>query len=111
MMNLLDYATSPLDPALKLVIFLLFAAAFVIYLDTRRYFGGNVKSFIDFLVLFTLFMAIGAFLRYFGDGTAFGFTTDYSLKWFQSIAYLVAGVFYILAAHKLLTLFSGGAES
>lgn len=107
MIDLLDYATSPLNPGLKVVTFLLFIAVFLIYLDIRRYFGGNVKSFIDFMCMFALFMAIGAFLRYFGDGTEFGFTSDYSLKWFQSICYLVAGVFYILAAQKLLTLFRG----
>jgi hypothetical protein len=110
MIDLLDYATSPLNPGLKIVTFLIFTAVFLVYLDSRRYFGGNVKTFIDYLCLFALFMAIGAFLRYFGDGTDVGFTSDYSLKWFQSICYLVAGVFYILAAQKLLTLFSG-AES
>ncbi len=107
MTGLFDYATSPLSPELKILGFLLFAAAFLVYLETRRYFGGNVKSFIDLLSLFALFMALGALLRYFGDGTDFGFTRDYSLKWFQSICYLVAGVFYILAAKKLLTLFPG----
>jgi len=107
MMDLLDYATSPLDPALKILIVLLFAAAFLIYLDTRKFFGGNVRSFIDILCLFTLFMALGSLFRCFGDGTAFGFTGDYSLKWFQSIAYLAASVFYILAARRLLTLFPG----
>jgi hypothetical protein len=110
MIDFLDYATSPLNPALKIVIFLLFAAVFLVYLDARRNFGGNVKSFIDLLCLFALFMTVGGFVRYFGDGTDFGFTSDYSLKWFQSIFYLFAGVFYILAARKLLTLFSG-AES
>ena len=52
-------------------------------------------------------MTLGALLRYFGDGTDLGFTSDYSLKWFQSICYLIAGIFYILAAQKLLTLFPG----
>lgn len=107
MNDLFDYATSPLTPELKLLGFLLFTAAFLVYLDTRRHYGGNVRSFIDLLSLFALFMMIGALLRYFGDGTDFGFTSDYSLKWFQSICYLIAGLFYILAAKKLLTLFSG----
>lgn len=106
-MNLLDYTTSPLDPLLKVLIFLIFVAVFLIYLDTRKFFGGNVRSFIDLLCLFSLFMMLGTFFRVFGDGTDFGFTKDYSLKWFQSICYLVAGVYYILAARKLQTLFSG----
>ena len=105
MIDLLNYAASPLDPALKILIFLVFAAAFLVYLDTRKFFGGNVRAFIDILCLFTLFMALGSLFRTFGDGTAFGFTADYSLKWLQSIAYLGAGVFSILAARKLLTLF------
>lgn len=107
MTALFDYATSPLTPELKILGFLLFAAACLVYLDTRRHFGGNVKLFIDLLSLFTLFMTLGALLRYFGDCTDFGFTSDYSLKWFQSICYLIAGIFYILAAQKLLTLFPG----
>jgi hypothetical protein len=105
MIGMLDYATSALNPALKFIIFLLFAAVVLIYFDTRQYFGGNVRSFIDLLFLFALFMALGAFFRIFGDGTEFGFTSDYSLKWLQSIAYLAAGVSFILAAKKLLSLF------
>jgi hypothetical protein len=105
MMDLLDYATSPLNPALKIITFLLFFAVLLIYIDTRKLFGGNAKSFIDLLCLFALFMALGAILRWFGDGTDFGFTSDYSLKWFQSICYLAAGMFSILAARKLLILF------
>jgi hypothetical protein len=105
MMDLLDYATSPLNPALKIITFLLFFAVLLIYADTQKMFGGNTKSFINHLILFTLFMTLGALLRFFGDGVGFGFSSEYSLKWFQSICYLVAGVFYILAAKKLLTLF------
>ncbi|MFH0968376.1 MAG: hypothetical protein V1862_11905 [Methanobacteriota archaeon] len=105
-MEIFDYATSPLDPVLKFVTFFIFVAVFLIYLDTRKYFGGNVRTFIDLLYLFALFMAIGTCLRVFGDGTDFGFTKDYSLKWLQSFCYLVAGVFYVIAARRLLTLFS-----
>lgn len=104
-MDLFNYDTSPLDPALKIIIFLLFVAVLLIYFDTRKYFGGKVRSFIDFLCLFALFMAIGTLFRVFGDGVDFGFTKDYSMKWFQSMSYLIAGGIYILAARKLLTLF------
>lgn len=108
MMDLFDYAISPLNPALKIIIFLVFAAVFFLYIDTRKHFGGTVRSFIDLLSLFALFMALGAFFRIFGDGLEFGFTGDYSLKWLQSIAYLLAGAFFIMAAWKLMTLFSEG---
>jgi hypothetical protein len=110
MIDLLDYNTSPLNPALKLIIFFIFLTAVLIYLDCRKQFGGNVKSFIDLLSLFVLFMTLGALFRFFGDGTDFGFTADYSLKWFQSLCYLAAGVFAVLSAHRLLRLFMG-AES
>ncbi len=52
-------------------------------------------------------MAPGLLFRYFGHGTDFGFTPDYSLKWFQSLAYLSGAVSLIFAAKKMLTLFRG----
>lgn len=100
-----DYTTSPLNPALKLVVFLLFVIVSAVYWDTRKKFGGRVKSFIGLLLVSTLFMAAGALLRYFGHGTDFGFTPDYSLKWFQSIMYCCGVACLILAAGKLLCLF------
>jgi hypothetical protein len=106
MIDLIDYASSPLNPALKIIVFLLFAGAVLLYLDARGQFGGRVRSFVDLLCLIVLFMAIGALLRYFGDGTAFGFTAEYSLKWLQSTCYLFAGISSVLAAHRLLTIFA-----
>lgn len=103
--DLFDYATSPLNPGLKFIVFLLFVVVVIIYLDTRRKFGGQIRKFIDLLLLFSIFMAMGSLFRYFGHGTDFGFTTDYSLKWFQSLAYLSGSVCFIFAAHKLLNLF------
>jgi hypothetical protein len=103
--DLADYTTSPLNPALKLLVFFLFLVVAIIYVDTRKKFGGAVRSFIDLLLLFALCMATGSLLRYFGDGTGFGFTTAYSLRWFQSIMYIAGVSFLILAAKKLLTLF------
>jgi hypothetical protein len=103
--DLLDYATSPLNPALKLMVFFLFIAVAIVYWDARKKFGGTVKSFIDMLFFFSVLMAVGAMLRYFGDGTIFGFTTAYSLKWFQSLAYCAAVFCLILAGNKLLNLF------
>jgi len=62
---------------------------------------------LDLLLLFSLFMAPGLLFRFFGHGTDFGFTPDYSLKWFQSLAYLSGAVSLIFAAKKMLTLFRG----
>jgi hypothetical protein len=107
MIELADYTTSPLNPALKLLVFVLFAAVAVVYWDTRKKFGGSVRSFIDMLLCFAVFMAIGALFRYFGHGTDFGFTTDYSLKWFQSLMYCAGAACLVFAAYRLLYLFRG----
>jgi hypothetical protein len=109
MIELVDYATSPLNPALKLIVFFLFLTVAIVYWDTRKKFGGAVRSFIDMLFFFSVFMAAGALLRYFGDGTGFGFTPAYSLRWFQSLAYCAAVFCLILAAKKLLNLFQEAA--
>lgn len=107
MNSIFDYVTSPVNAELKLLIFLIFLIGAVIYLDSRRSFGGRVRSFIDLMFLCTLFLALGSGLRYFGDGTSIGFTADYSLKWFQSLSYVIAGIFSLLAARKMLTILGG----
>lgn len=104
-MNLLDYTTSPLNPALKFLVFLLFIVVVIIYLDTRRKIGGDIHRFIDYLFFFSLCMTLGSLFRYFGHGTDFGFSSDYSLKWFQSIAYLCGTICLIFAGKILYNLF------
>jgi hypothetical protein len=103
--DLLDYTTSPLNPALKLLTFIIFLAVTGIYLDTRRKFGGEILNLINLLLLFSITMAGASLCRYFGHGTGLGFTPEYSLKWFQSLAYLSGAVCFLLAARKLLNLF------
>lgn len=103
--DLLMYDHSPLNPALKILVFLIFLAAVVVYLDTRRQFGGRIQKTVNLLLFFSAFMALGSLLRYFGTGTEFGFTEDYSLKWFQSLAYLGGIICLVLAGRRLLTLF------
>lgn len=109
MLELLDYDTSPLNPALKILIFCIFLAVTLLYLDARRKFGGEMLTGINLLLLFSLFMTLGCLFRYFGHGTDFGFTSEYSLKWFQSLAYAAGAVCLVLAARRLYHLF-GGAE-
>ena len=111
MMDFFDYTTSPLNPALKLLVFVLFVVVAIVYWDIRKQFEGAVKSFIDLLLLSALFMAAGALLRFFGHGTDFGFTPDYSLKWIQSIMYCAGVAFLILAAGKLFSLFRGAEHA
>jgi hypothetical protein len=103
--NLFNYDTSPLNPALKIVIPLIFLAVFGIYLYTRRYYTEKIRTFIDILLLFALFAVIAGIFRYFGDGTQFGFTKEYSLKWLQSLAMIAEAACFALAGYKLLHLF------
>jgi hypothetical protein len=103
--DFLDYNTSPLNPALKILAILVFLVIGVIFYKIRGKYGGKVQIFINYLFLFSLSMAVASVIRYFGHGTEFGFTTDYSLKWFQSLAYIFAGGFLVCAARTLLTLF------
>ena len=105
MTDLFDYSSSLLNPALKILVFCIFLAATIVYFDVRRRFGGRTSTAIGLLLLFSLFMAAGALLRYFGHGTEFGFTSDYSLKWFQSLAYILAAICSVLAGKEFLTLF------
>ena len=105
MSDLLIYDQSILNPVLKIIIFIVFLATAAVYLDARKQFGGRVLKAIHLLFFFAVFMAVGVLIRYFGDGLSFGFTPDLSLKWFQSLAYVIAVSCLILAAHQLLTLF------
>ncbi|OPY38604.1 MAG: hypothetical protein A4E35_00595 [Methanoregula sp. PtaU1.Bin051] len=104
---LLNYDTSPLNPALKIIIPLIFVAVVGIYLYVRRYYSLKIRNVLDILLLFAVFIVIAAGLRYFGDGTQFGFTKDYSLRWFQSLAYVAAAGFFVLAGYKLFHLYEG----
>jgi hypothetical protein len=108
MIEIADYTTSPLNYGLKLLVFLLFVLVAFVYWDAQRKFGGAVRSFIGLLVTFAAFMAIASLLRFFGHGTEFGFTAEYSLKWFQSLAYCCGGICLVVAAYRLFTLFRRG---
>jgi len=103
--SLFDYDTSPLNPALKIIIPLVFLGVFAIYFYLHRFYKGKLKIFLDFLFLFAIFAVIAAVFRYFGDGILFGFTKDYSLKWFQSLAMVAEAAFFVLGGYTLLNLF------
>ncbi len=105
MVDLLDYNTSPLVLILKGIAPLLFLGALALYAITRKYYSDKIRVFIDVLILFSLFTVIAGWLRIYADGTEFGFTKEYSLRWFQSIAYIVSGGCFIYAGYRLLNLF------
>lgn len=103
--SLFNYDTSPLNPALKILIPVIFLVVFAIYFYIHRFYRGKLKVFLDFLFLFALLAVSAGVFRYFGDGTMFGFTKDYSLKWLQSLAMVAEAVFFVLAGYTLLNLF------
>ena len=103
--SLLNYDTSPLNPALKIIIPIIFLGIFAIYFYIHRFYQGRLKVFLDYLFLFALLAVCAAVFRYFGDGTMFGFTKEYSLKWFQSLAMVAEAAFFVMAGYTLLNLF------
>jgi len=105
MVDLLDYNTSPLVLILKIAAPLIFLVVLGIYVATRKYYSEKIRIVIDFLILFAAFAFIAGVLRIFADGTDFGFTKEYSLRWFQSIGYIAASSSFMYAGYRLLHLF------
>lgn len=104
MADLFDYNTSPLVLILKVAAPLIFLAALVFYVAIRRFFTGKIRLFLDTLILFAFFTVIAGWLRFYADGTEFGFTKEYSLRWVQSVAYIVSAGCFIYAGYRLLHL-------
>ena len=104
MADLFDYNTSPLVLILKVAAPLIFLAALVLYVAIRRFFTGKIRLFLDTLILFAFFTVIAGWLRFYADGTEFGFTKEYSLRWVQSVAYIVSAGCFIYAGYRLLHL-------
>jgi hypothetical protein len=97
MNDLLNYDTSWLNPALKLVIVALFVFVALVYFRSRRDYAGDLHTALSVLFWTATLAAVAALLRYFGDGTDFGFTKQFSLKWFQSLGFLAQVILYVIA--------------
>jgi hypothetical protein len=110
METLFSYDTSPLNPALKIIIPLLFLAALAFYINTQKYYSEKIRVFLDILIMFAFFAVIAGVFRFFGDGTEFGFTMEYSLKWFQSLLMVAEAGCFMLAGYTMLHLFSGADD-
>jgi len=104
MTDLLDYNTSPLVFILKVIAPLFFLGALAFYALTRKYYSGKIRLLIDTLILFSFFTFVAGWLRIYADGTEFGFTKEYSLRWFQSIGYIVSAGCFVFAGYRLLLL-------
>ena len=101
MAELFNYDTSWLNPALKFLIVGIYIFVAYVYYRAKRYYAGDIEKVISGLFWMSVVATIAALLRYFGHGTQFGFTSEYSLKWFQSLSYLVQAVLYVAAAWRL----------
>ena len=98
MNDLLNYDTSWLNPALKFVIAGLFIFVAYVYFRTRPIYRGDLYRVLTVLFSMGVIAAIAAILRYFDHGTQFGFTSTFSLKWFQSLGYVIQAILFAVAA-------------
>ena len=101
MTELLNYDTSWLNPALKFVIIGLYMLVAYIFFRSRRSFAGDIHWVLTMLFWMSTAAAVSALLRYFGTGTQFGFTSELSLKWIQSLGYVAQAVVFVIAVRKL----------
>ena len=95
-MELFNYDTSWLNPALKFFIVGLYLVVAFIYFRSRRVYAGDLHKVLSLLFWMATIAALASLFRYFGHGTMFGFTKQFSLKWFQGLGYLVQAAFLII---------------
>ena len=100
-MDIFNYDTSWLNPALKLLNVGLFLVVAFIYFRARRFYAGDILKVLSLSFWMSFAGALGALLRYFGHGEIFGLNSQLSLKWFQSICYVAQGILLILAGWRL----------
>jgi len=94
-----DYGTSILNPTLKIII----AGGYLVviyyyYQCVREYKGSAAGAAFKALLYMGIFGFLASLARYYGHGLEFGFDKELSLKWFQSIFYIVQAVFFVIAA-------------
>ncbi len=97
----LNYDTSWLNPALKLVVVLLYVGVAIVYFRARRYYAGDLHKTLTVLFWMAAAAAVAALIRYYGDGIEFGFTKQLSLKWFQSVGFVIQVVLLAIASRSL----------
>ena len=97
-----DYSSSILNPALKIVIAMGYAYVVYLYFRCNAEFGDSTTSkALKALLIMGIFGLLGASFRYIGHGTELGFTKEFSLKWLQSVCYIIQAYFFISAARHL----------
>lgn len=101
MVELLNYDTSWLNPALKIMIAMLFLFVANVYFHSRRYYATELYAVLSILFWMAMIGSIAAFIRYMGHGTTLGFTKEFSLKWFQTLGYVIQAGLFAYAGRKL----------
>ena len=101
MIDLFNYDGSWLNPGLKLVIVGFYLVVAYGYFRARRIYAGDLYRFFSIVFWMGIVGAVAALLRYFGHGTDFGFTKEYSLKWFQSLGYVVQAILFVMAVRQI----------
>ena len=96
--DLWNYDVSWLNPVLKIINVALYVFVIYGYLRARRIYEEDLFKGLTILVWMGAAAGAAQLLRYFEHGTAFGFTKEFSLKWFQSLGYVIQAVLYVLAA-------------
>ncbi len=97
----LNYDTSWLNPALKLVNVGLYLLVAYVYYRARDAFSGDLRKALAILFWMGVVATLTSVARYFGHGLQFGFTTEFSLKWFESLGNVIGVVLLLIAARAL----------
>ncbi len=93
----LEYEESVLSVALRLMCSLAFIMATYLLMKGREKYEGSMKKMIQILVFASFFIFLGTLGR--DHGTNLGFNSDASLKWFQSIFFIIGGLFLIYSSY------------
>ncbi|MBI9051068.1 MAG: hypothetical protein JEZ00_16725 [Anaerolineaceae bacterium] len=97
MTEFFNYDTSWLNPALKLLNVVIYMIVVYWYFKARRLYTDDLHIGFTILGWMGIIAMVAALFRYFGHGTQFGFTSELSLKWFQSLGYLIQAILYVSA--------------
>lgn len=97
-----NYSTSILNPALKMIIAIIYIFVVLLYFKSyKEYEGALNQDLIKILLFMGILGLLSSIFRYFGHGIEFGFNEQFSLKWFESLFYLMAAILLIYGSYKL----------
>ena len=97
-MDLLNYKTSFLNPALKIIVPLIFLAGSIYFFSLRHKYQGELGKVVSRLAMAGVFGLLANFFRY---GADLWFA---DLKWGESLGYLLFAAANVYAVWPLLTL-------